>query len=201
MHAIIYGPKTASGWPATGLSLHVNNTITYDFVDKLQMNLPYNWQTSANIAGPGYDYIALPYNSSAAQTTGFTIPQDIVDNGIVLSYIRYFLGPANDTATSAGMTSWYELPYSITQSGGNVPTFNIYTNLGEQEFDIYLTGSGALSNYTNVDIPSEIRIVLIPASQVNTIQRAYPDWRQMSASQLESLVPPATIKSVNIGDF
>ena len=123
LHAIIYGPKTAAGWPATGVNLQVNNTITYDFVDKVAQTLPYNWDEVILTSGPGYTWINLPYNDAAAQTTGFTIPQSIADNGTVLCYIRYF-GPGgpNDTATDAGLTQWFQVPYAPTYTINGVTT-------------------------------------------------------------------------------
>ena len=195
MHAVLYGPKTASGWPATGLSLQVNNTITYDFVDKASNNLPYNWVGAHDGPSvfPGFSYIWLPYNNASLQTQGFTIPQNIVDNGVVLSYIRYFLGPPSDTATSAGMTPWYEMPYSLAYTdayGGNtLANAHIATNVLSTGFGILLSqqndgnvidqyGDGIIYTY----IPAVIRVVLIPSSQINTMQNYNPNLQHSTKS-------------------
>ena len=190
-HAVIYGPKTASGWPATGLSLQVNNTITYDFVNKVQNNLPYNWQPQP--IGAAYlgttNFISLPYNNAAAQTTGFTIPQAIVDNGIVLSYIRYFTSGPSDTATAASMTSWYEMPYTLDSFNGQVGVYNIsvVTRVDYGGFTISLSSqsSSAGGFYATSNIPAVIRIVLVPASQINTIQQMGPEQFMHTAHQLK----------------
>jgi hypothetical protein len=182
-HAILYGPKTAQGWPATGLALQVNNTITYDFVDKVQHNLPYQWVAPppALVSSPVLEQILLHYNSSTAQTTGFTIPQAIVDNGIVLSYIRYFIGAPNDTATDAGMTAWIEMPSSfyttvIANDEPDMIQFNISSRFDDAEFYINLNGSSSVAGaaYAQSNIPAVIRIVLIPASQINTVTALKP---------------------------
>jgi hypothetical protein len=183
-HAILYGPKTASGWPATGLSLQVNNTITYDFVDKVQHNLPYQWQVP--VIGivqlnQVVDQIVLPYNNTAAQTTGFTIPQAIVDNGMVLCYMRFFSGPANDTATDAGMTPWIELPYStiftviVNDERGFVPIY-LATSFDDNGFNIAASCSVSQINptWSQAYTPAVIRIVLIPAGQINTVTGLKP---------------------------
>ncbi len=184
MHAILYGPKTAAGWPATGLSLQVNNTITYNFVNQLQHNLPYNWQVPTPVLGTvglpqGEDYINLPYNNAAAQTVGFTIPQDIVDNGLVLAYIRYFNGSPSDNVTDANLGPWMQLPlstaYEITDptSGETaIVPINIVSTFDDNGFYIKLSleNPGAAPYYVSANIPAVIRIVLIPENQVNTIQ-------------------------------
>jgi hypothetical protein len=178
MHAIMYGPKTSSGWPATGLSLQVNNTITYDFVDKVQHNLPYNWAIPPTtlVSGTVSDFINLPYNNAAAQTTGFTIPQAIVDNGVVLSYIRYFIGGPSDTATDAGMTDWIQMPSSfittvIVDDEPDQVQLNLSSTFDDASFYIRLSPSDLLAGgtYAQNNIPAVIRIVLIPASQINTV--------------------------------
>jgi hypothetical protein len=198
MHAILYGPKTAAGWPATGLALGVNNVITYDFVDKVTPGLPYNWVGSHD--GPsafsGVTYIWLPYNNAAAQTTGFTIPQAIVNDGIVMSYIRYFTGPPSDTATTAGMTPWWQMPYSMTYSdqfafGVNANAFiniNILTSgvgiLLSQQNDGNVIDDFA-EGFAATYVPAEIRFVLIPSGQINTIQNYNPNLQQsLPGSQL-----------------
>jgi hypothetical protein len=198
IHAVLYGPRTAAGWPATGLSLQVNNVITYDFVDKPQFSLPYNWVGAHDGPSvfPGVTYIWLPYNDAGSQTQGFTIPQAIVDNGVVLSYIRYFLGPPSDTATSAGMTPWYEMPYSLAYTdayGGNtLANAHIATNVSGTGFGILLSqqndgnvidkyGEGFAYTY----VPAVIRIVLIPAGQVNSIQSFDPSLQQGTPHQLQ----------------
>jgi hypothetical protein len=182
-HAILYGPKTASGWPATGLALQVNNTITYDFVDKVQHNLPYNWvRPQQGLASTTtLEMVNLPYNNVAAQTTGFTIPQAIVDNGIVLSYIRFFVSGPNDTATDAGLTRWMELPISFitTVIESDEPTnvqFNMDSYFDDAAFYINLNGTDGLGGigYAQNNVPAVIRIVLIPASQINTVTALKP---------------------------
>jgi hypothetical protein len=181
MHAVLYGPKTASGWPGTGLSLQVNNTITYDFVNKVQHNLPYSWAPVpiSSVYTGTTDVISLPYNNASAQTQGFTIPQAIVDNGTVLAYIRYFLGGPNDTATDAGMTPWFQMPYTINGFAGQVGVYNIsiVTRVDLNGFTISLTAANSgIGNYVaSVLIPAVIRIVLVPAGQINTIQQAGPE--------------------------
>ena len=182
-HAILYGPKTSSGWPATGLALQVDNTITYDFVDKVQQNLPYNWTRPPQglSASTVLEWINLPYNNTAAQTTGFTIPQAIVDNGIVLSYIRYFVSGPNDTATDAGLTSWMQLPISFVATvieddePDEVP-FNMVSDFDDAGFYINLNGTDGLGAivYAQNHIPAVIRIVLIPAAQINTVTGLKP---------------------------
>jgi hypothetical protein len=173
MHAILYGPKTAAGWPSTGLSLQVNNTITYDFVNKVANSLPYSWQTPISINYTGTaNYISLPYNNATAQTTGFTIPQAIVDNGIVLAYIRYFIGPANDTATDLSMTAWIQVPTPVQfYINGIILPANLVTNIDDNGFYIYLQSAQAYQGnaYATANIPAVIRIVLIPGSQINTV--------------------------------
>jgi hypothetical protein len=191
MHAILYGPKTATGWPATGLSLQVNNTITYDFVDKVSHNLPYNWQPPAGVhtvfTGGTYS-ISLPYNNAAAQTTGFTIPQAIADNGIVLCYARYFLAPPSDTATDAGMTSWIQLPISINYfiAGAGIYPLSIETSFDDNAFNIgiYVQSGTIADDYVSNNNVAVIRIVLIPGSQINTIQNYNPNLRQSLPGQL-----------------
>jgi hypothetical protein len=188
MHAVIYGPKTASGWPATGLSLQVNNIITYDFVNKPQHNLPYNWffpDGNAPIGIGDQPFIYLPYNNSSYQTQGFTIPQNIVDNGVVLSYIRYFHGPPSDTATSAGMSAWSQMPYSMAyyntyQNNNSQTSIHIETTVATNGFGILLSEADGNPPYgfANSYIPAVIRIVLIPGNQVNTIQDFDPNVEQ-----------------------
>jgi hypothetical protein len=179
----MYGPKTSTGWPATGLSLQVNNTITYDFVNRVQHNLPYNWVVPIVLAGGGpiWEEIMLPYNNSVAQTTGFTIPQTVVDNGVVLAYIRYFLGGPNDTATDAGMTAWIELPASFvtnyTINGVSAQAqVSLTSNFDDAGFYIYLsaTSSNIAAGYAQNHIPAVIRVVEIPAAQINTITSLKP---------------------------
>jgi hypothetical protein len=180
-HAILYGPKTGSTWPATGLSLQVNNTITYNFVNKVQLNLPYKWvvPVSSNYSGTA-DQILLPFNNAAAQTTGFTIPQSIVDNGIVLAYIRYFNGPPNDTATDAGMSAWHQIPFSTNYfiNGVSLP-INLNTGMDDNGFYIYLNSAQAFqgNTYATASYPAVIRIVLIPDGQINTIQNYDPNLK------------------------
>jgi hypothetical protein len=173
MHAILYGPKTAAGWPSTGLSLQVNNTITYDFVNKVANSLPYSWQTpiSLNYTGTA-NYIYLPYNNATAQTTGFTIPQAIVDNGIVLAYIRYFIGPANDTATDLSMTAWIQLPTPAQfYINGIILPVDLVTSIDDNGLYIDLKSAQAYegNDYAGANTPAVIRIVLIPGSQINTV--------------------------------
>jgi hypothetical protein len=173
MHAILYGPKTSAGWPSTGLSLQVNNTITYNFVNKVANNLPYSWQIpiSNNYTGTAND-IYLPYNNATAQTTGFTIPQAIVDDGIVLAYIRYFIGPANDTATDLSMTAWIQLPTSAQfYINGVILPADLATTFDDNGFYIDLKSAQAYQGnaYANANVPAVIRIVEIPAGQINTI--------------------------------
>jgi hypothetical protein len=190
MHAVLYGPKTAGGWPATGLSLQVNNTITYDFVNKVQHNLPYSWAPVpiGSVYTGTTDMISLPYNNAAAQTQGFTIPQAIVDNGMVLAYIRYFSGGPNDTATDAGMTPWYQMPYTINGFTGQVGVYNIsiVTRVDLNAFTISLTAANSgVGNYiASVLIPAVIRIVLIPAGQIHEIQQEKPEGSIRTSNKL-----------------
>jgi hypothetical protein len=127
------------------------------------------------------EMVNLPYNNTTAQTTGFTIPQAIVDNGIVLSYIRYFVSGPNDTATDAGLTSWMQLPITFvtTVIENDEPTnvqFNMISNFDDAGFNIYLNGTDGLGAivYAQNHIPAVIRIVLIPASQINTVTGLRP---------------------------
>jgi hypothetical protein len=184
-HAVIYGPKTAGGWPATGLSLQVNSVITYEFDNKTAHNLPYNWSfTSQNQV-----YIWLPYNNAAAQTQGFTIPQDIIDHGVVLSYIRYYkFGYAMDTATSSSMSPWFQMPYSYTLTTGNYNTINITTMVGDDGFQITLNSNVGVIGLANDSIPSQIRIVLIPEGKLTTIQKVNPDLRSLSMQQVTDIL-------------
>jgi len=182
-HAILYGPKTTSGWPATGLALQVDNMITYDFVDKVQQNLPYDWSRPPQglTANTVLEWINLPYNNATAHTAGFTIPQSIVDNGMVLSYIRYFLNGPNDTATDAGLTAWMQMPISfittvIEQDEPTEVQFNLVSDFDDAGFYINLNGTDGLGAivYAQNTIPAVIRIVLIPASQINTVTESKP---------------------------
>jgi len=177
IHAIIYGPKTAAGWPSTGLSLQVNNVITYEFDNHVKNNLPYSWQ---GYLSQQQATIWLPYNNANAQTTGFTIPQAIVDNGIVLCYIRYFKSIASDTATSAGMTPWMELPYSISTNVGNgvSSVYTLSTDVDANGFRIIVNSiQNSFSNFTGAFIPSQIRVVLIPSGQSTVITGADPSLK------------------------
>jgi hypothetical protein len=183
-HAILYGPKTAAGWPATGLSLQVNNTITYDFADKVSHNLPYNWAPPtifADLFTGGTDFISLPYNNTSAQTLGFTIPQAIVDNGIVLCYIRYFTGPASDTATDAGKTAWTQLPAAISYfiGGEGIFPLNIQTFFDDNAFHIgiYVQDGTVGTTYAGANTVADVRIVLVPGNQINTIQSINPNLK------------------------
>lgn len=183
-HAIIYGPKTAAGWPSTGLSLQVNNVITYEFDNHVKNNLPYSWQVYMSQLQAS---IWLPYNNATAQTTGFTIPQAIVDHGIVLCYIRYFKSVASDTATSAGMTPWMELPYSISTNVGNgvSSVYTLSTDVDANGFRIIVNSiQNSFSNFTGAFIPSQIRVVLIPSGQSTVITRANPSLRAIPADNL-----------------
>ncbi|HVU94806.1 MAG TPA: hypothetical protein VHE34_06255 [Puia sp.] len=176
-HAIIYGPKTAAGWPSTGLSLQVKNVITYEFDNHLRNNLPYSWQAYLSQLQAS---IWLPYNNASAQTTGFTIPQAIVDQGLVLCYIRYFKSIASDTATSAGMTPWMELPYSISNNVGNgvSSVYTLSTFVDANGFRIIVNSiQNSFSNFTGAFIPSQIRIVLIPSGQSTVITRVNPSLK------------------------
>jgi len=186
-HAIIYGPKTAAGWPATGLSLQVNNVITYEFDNHVQNNLPYSWQVYLSQLQAS---IWLPYNNAAAQTTGFTIPQAIVDHGIVLCYIRYFRSIASDTATSAGMTPWMELPYSISTNVGNgvSSVYTLSTDVDANGFRIIVNSiQNSFSNFTGAFIPSQIRVVLIPSGQSTVITSDNPSLKAIPVENLMNL--------------
>jgi len=126
----------------------------------------------------------LPYNNAAAQTTGFTIPQAIVDNGIVEAYIRYFTSGPNDTATDASLGQWSQIPYS-TEFAINDPvngvqgTFplDVTTSIDDGGFyirlqpQVYATGQ----YFVTSNIPAVIRIVEIPAGQINTIESIHKE--------------------------
>jgi hypothetical protein len=188
IHAVIYGPKTASGWPATGLSLQVNDVITYEFDNHVRNSLPYSWQGYLNQQQAS---IWLPYNNATAQTAGFTIPQAIVDHGIVLCYIRYFLSVASDTATSAGMTSWMELPYSISTNVGNgvSSVYTLSTYVDVNGFRIIVNSiQNSFSNFTGAFIPSQIRVVLIPPGQSTVITRTNPSLNTIPAEYNFNLI-------------
>jgi hypothetical protein len=152
------------------------------FDDKPMNNLPYTWNLQASGAA-GYP-IFLPYNNAAAQTVGFTIPQDIIDNGIVLSYIRYFLQGPSDTATSAGMTDWNQMPYASYNSSGLISGADITTSVGADGFTILASNIQSIQTFINHSIPAEIRIVLIPSGMVTTLQQINPDLHQLTMGQL-----------------
>jgi len=199
IHAIIYGPKTTGGWPATGLSLQVNNVITYEFDNHVKNSLPYSWQVYQN---QQQATIWLPYNNATAQTTGFTIPQAIVDHGIVLCYIRYFISIASDTATSAGMTPWMELPYSISTNVGNgvSSAYTLSTQVDANGFRIIVNSiQNSFSNFTGAFIPSQIRVVLIPSGQSTVITRANPSLKAIPVENLLNLAGGNDLL-INIGN-
>ena len=116
LHAVMYGPKTGGLWPTNGTALRVNNMITYILVSDSTNDYLYDWgniiryfddaPNTVNRSATMY----LPFENERFHTKGFAIPQDIISNGIVLTYVQYYL---NRTATIHYPIAMYQpIPYS-----------------------------------------------------------------------------------------
>lgn len=143
--ATMYGPKTAASW-GTGVPLRIARVISYMVTraSELAWNASHLLDIGNNI---------LP------------IPADIRENGIVLMYIVVRGTLTTDT--------WHQIPGQIFLANPAVNYYFISTQIAPSYIRItaYNEDGSDLPAGTNPPNANKLRVVMIPADEVNTISR------------------------------
>lgn len=143
--AVMYGPKSAAGW-GDGVPLRISRVISYMVTRPAE----------------------LAWNASHLLDIGNTtlpIPADIKENGVVLAYIVIRGTSTTDT--------WHQIPGHIFLANPAVNYYFIALRLSPSYIRIvaYNEDGSDLPAGTNPPNATKLRVVLIPADEVNTLAR------------------------------
>lgn len=143
--AVMYGPKTASSW-GTGVPLRIARVISYMVTRPSELA----WNTS-HLLDIG--------------NTVLPIPADIKENGVILMYIVIRGTLTTDT--------WHQIPGHVFLANPAVNYYFIGTRVAPTYIRIvaYNEDGSDLPAGTNPPNANKLRVILIPADEMNTISR------------------------------